>query len=92
MALKIKHSSLMESKVIVVKPAHFVVTDSSNLLTGKTIHDYREVDAVLMGDDFVLSVQFGDEVFAIQTRPDKPRHQEVIEALLANVKAAQGVG
>ncbi len=92
MALKIKQSSLVESKAIVVKPARVVVADQSNILTGKTSHDYREVDAILLGDDFVLSVQFGDEVFSIQARPDKPVHQETIDALVANVKAAQGVG
>ncbi len=90
MPLKITQSSLLEKKFLIVKPDRVVVSDTSVVLSGKKHHDYREIDCVLMGPDYVLSIQFGDEVFTIQTHPGQPRDREVIDTLLQNVKAAQG--
>ncbi len=48
----------------------------------------EDIDAVLLSERNVLSLQVGYEVFQIPVKPDNPVHQRTIEALTEQVSRA----
>jgi hypothetical protein len=85
MAPKISAGSLFKNHYLVVK-ADRVLFYESTVGFGARRFRFVLIDCVLMAPDHTLSFQVGKEVFSIPTRPDKPRHQAAIAALVAGVQ------
>jgi hypothetical protein len=84
MSLKITNRSFLTS--------HFLSVDSGGVkfagetaLGAKRFH-FHQIDCILMAPDHKLSFQVGREVFTIPTKPDDPKHQNVITCLLQEVR------
>lgn len=85
MALKISNNSLFTK--------HFLSVDSGGVqfyvnaaFGGAKRFTFRSIECVLMSPDNKLSFQVGNEVYSIQTIPGNAKHQEVIKALLQEVR------
>jgi len=85
MALRITAGSLFESRSLTVRKTDVVFLKTA-LAAGKRKFQFSEIDCVLLSTSGLLSFQVGNETFAIQTRADKPKHQEVVEALVRAVR------
>lgn len=87
MSLKISNNSLLSK--------HYLAVDSGGVefceataFGGLKRFPFSQVECVLMSPDHVLSFQVGKEVLSIPTNPDDAKHQEVINALLQEVRRA----
>jgi hypothetical protein len=84
MSMKITNRSFLSS--------HFLSVDSGGVkFSGETSlgakrFRFHQIDCVLMSPDHKLSFQVGREVFTIPTKPDDPKHQQVIACLLQEVR------
>jgi hypothetical protein len=58
-----------------------------NSFWGGNSFRFDQIDCVLLSPTHELSFQVGNEVFSIQTKPNKPRHQAAIAALLEGLGA-----
>lgn len=81
MALKIDSSNLFARKYLKLRRDGIQFLGDAGIGFARNF-TFRQIDYVLLSSDGVLSFQVGAEVFSIETRPDKPRHQEAIAALL----------
>ena len=61
---------------------------------GRKRFNFGQIEFILLSPAQVLSFQVGNEVFSIQTNPNKPKHVAAIRELLARVGASreQSVG
>ena len=85
MGLKIKASSLLEKRSLEVVQGGVVYT-SGAVLSSPRSFTFGEIDYVMLSMDDVLSLQAGQEMISIQTRPGKPEHAQVIKALLRGLR------
>ena len=89
MALKIDASSLLAKQYLKVESDGIKYVQAS--LGGSTRRfRYHEIACILLSESNVLSFQVGEEVFSIQTRPDKTKHLEVISTFVHEVRRAHG--
>lgn len=88
MALKIDASSLFSRNYFIVKRDRVKVLESGMLFGARQIR-FAEIGCVLMSPADVLSIQVGHDVYSIQTRPKKPKHQAAVAALLQGVEASK---
>lgn len=89
MSLKIRAGSAFVSQFLKVD-ARGVLYRETALVGGTRRFRFDRIDYVLMSHDSVLAFQVGKEVFSIQTRPNKRKHREVIEAMLQGVRRTTG--
>ena len=88
MSLKITNSSLFEK--------HFLSVDSDGVrfynsgLFGAKRFRFNQIETVLLSANHTLSFQVGNEVFSIPTKPENPKHQNVIDFLLQEVRRSAG--
>ena len=75
MALVIRANSLGEKISLRVEP-YGVLYQKTAFMGGTRQFTFDQIAHVLMSRTGVLSFQVGNEVFDIQTRPDKRKHQE----------------
>lgn len=87
MALKIKASTLFEACTLEILPTGVKYLKTA-LVGGKRVVAFSQIDCVLLSTSGLLSFQVGSEVFKIQTKPDDPKHNQVIEALVKGVRSA----
>ncbi len=87
MNLTISASSLFTRRFLKVRKNGVKYYGSS--FWGARRFDFDEIECLLMSVDNQLSFQVGGEVFTIATRPDKPRHQAVIAALMEGLEASR---
>ena len=87
MALKISNNTLLSK--------HYLAVDSGGVqfyenaaFGGLKRFPFSQIECVLMSPEYVLSFQVGEKVFSIPTKPDDAKHQEVINALLQEVRRA----
>ena len=78
MALIIRASSLFTKHYLKVAPWGVDYMETSGL-GGRRKFTFGQIDCILMSPDNRLSFQVGQEVFIIQTNPNKPRHQQTIQ-------------
>jgi hypothetical protein len=85
MSLKITANSLLTK--------HFLMVDSGGVkfydgtgFSGARRFRFGQIECVLMAPDHKLSFQVGQEVFSIPTKPGDPKHQNVIDFLLHEVR------
>ena len=91
MALKIDASNLFTRRFLMLRKNGVKFYGAS--FWGSRRFRFDQIECVLMSADHQLSFQVAHEVFTIQTRPDKPKHQAAIAALLeglAGSRAATG--
>jgi hypothetical protein len=85
MALRISNNSLFKRHVLSVDSSGVLFCESL-FLSGAARHSFRSIECVLLSADHVLSFQVGNNVYRIPTNPANPRHQEVIDTLLQEVR------
>ncbi len=91
MALKIDASSLLTRRFLILRKNGVKFYGAS--FWGARRFRFDQIECVLMSGDHQLSFQVAKEVFTIQTRPEKPKHQAAIVAFLeglAHSRAAAG--
>lgn len=88
MALKIVHRSLFRRDFLIVKRDCFKIYEYG-MFFGARRFLFSDIRCVLMSPEHKLSVQVGNEVFSIRTRPDKKKHQDTIAALVAGAETSQ---
>ncbi len=86
MKLKIKASGFFSSRSLTVNSAG--VTFSGYSFLSNNNFNFKEIDYILMSDNYELSLQIKQEVFTIPVKPDKDKHKKVITALLQEVRRA----
>lgn len=84
MSLKIDASSLFARRYLKVQKNCVQFYGAS--LIGTRRFYFEEIDCVLMSNAHELSFQVRGELFTIATRPDKPKHQAAIAALLEGLE------
>jgi hypothetical protein len=85
MPLKIDASGLFSRNYLLLKRDGCKFYENG-MLWGARRFRFREIGCVLMSEGHKLSFQVGNEVFSIQTKPDRAKHQAAIAALLAGVE------
>lgn len=87
MTHKIDASNLLSRRFLKVRAKDVVFYGAS--FWGSRRFRFAEIEYIVMSDRNELSLQVGQEVFTIMTRPDKPKHQAAIAALLQNLAASR---
>ena len=87
MSLKIKSSSLLESRVLEIDAKGVKYTNSAGFGGGKRFA-FDRIDCILLAPGGELSFQVGNEIFRVPVKTDNPKHQQVIETLLQEVRRA----
>jgi hypothetical protein len=90
MALAIKNNSFLETCQLKLYGDGIHLTRSIGF-GGKKRLRFSEVDCVLMSADYRLSIQYGTEVFVIQTRPQSAKHAKVIQTLVECLRQSRGL-
>ncbi len=85
MALKIKASSLLTARYLLVKKDHVRYCETA---IGSRIKKFKfnEIQCVLMSADNVLSLQVGRDVYKLPVKPGNRTHQETIDALVQGIR------
>ena len=84
MSFKITNNSLLEK--------HFLEVNSDGVrfyygaLLGARRFRFGQIDSVLLSFNNKLSFQVGNEVFSIPFKPDDPKHKNVIDFLVQEVR------
>ncbi len=78
----------MTSKYLVVTETGIKVRQDS-LVSSVRHFPFSAIECVVMAPNNTLSFQVGEEVFSIETRADKPKHQATIAALLEGLQRAE---
>jgi hypothetical protein len=84
MSLKITNNSLLQK--------HFLKVDSSGLkfydgaFLGAKSFRFNQIDSLLLSSNNTLSFQVGNQVFSIPTKAENPKHQNLINFLLHEVR------
>jgi hypothetical protein len=87
MGYLIRSRSLLVSHYLRVKDWGIVCMETA-AITGKKKYKFNEIDFVLMSSTNVLSIQVGQRIFSIQTKPNKTKHQAAIQKLLLGVRGS----
>ena len=87
MALTIHASSLFVKRYLTVKDDGVVYMETA-VLGGRRKFAYGQIDHVLLSQNNVLSFQVGNEVFSLQTKPGKAKHQLAIQKFRESVAAS----
>ncbi len=90
MSLKINASSLFKKHYLLVDSGGVKFFDGS--VFGAKRFPFSKIACVLMSPDHKLSFQVSNEVFSIQTNPNKAKHQQVVTALLQEVQRTAHAG
>jgi hypothetical protein len=83
MKAKLSASSLIKNHYLIVRDKGVKFCDLS-----VRRFKFEEILCVLMSADNKLSFQVGLEVFSIPTKPNNPKHQKAIAALLEAVQGS----
>jgi hypothetical protein len=83
MSFEISNNSLLQK--------HYLTVDSSGLrfcnpALGPRRFRFHQIESVLLSANHTLSIQVGNEVFSIPTKPDDANHMNVIDFLLQEVR------
>ena len=89
MKLRIVASDLLSKQILELKGDELVYTDAT-ALTNRRKFKVDRVECVLMSAEGMLAFQVGNEVLSIQTKPDKPAHQALVDELVARLQATGG--
>ena len=84
MALVIRANTFLEKRSLKVDSNGVEIVETAGF-GGRKRLAFEDIDYILMADG-VLSLQYGNEVFSIQTRRDKKQHEQTIAALLQSVR------
>ena len=87
MSLKITASSLFTKHALTVDSDGIRYYEST-LLSGGRRFGFEQIDGVLLSPEHRLSIQVGQEVLSIPTKPGDARHHAAIDALLQVVRRA----
>jgi hypothetical protein len=87
MALVIRANTLFTKRGLKVDSGGVTHLETS-FLGGRRRFDFREIECILMSSQGLLSLQVGNEVFSVPTKPDNRYHQETIQALVSGVRTA----
>ena len=90
MKLKISADSFFERRLMVVRDECVEFVEGMGF-SSKRRFGYDQIECVLLSPQDVLSFQVGNEVFNLAVRSYKPKHQQAIAALVANVRRANGL-
>ena len=82
MAHKIVTSSLLSSNVLSVDAKGVKIQQGWN----KKQFAFNQIDLVLVSAKNILSLQAGGTVFSIKIRPEHPKHQATLNALLQELR------
>lgn len=82
---KISASSLFTREYILVRDQG-VKYCGTKLFKSVRRFRFDEIYCVLMGPDYTLSFQVGEEVFSIRTNPANAKHQAAIAALVERLQ------
>jgi hypothetical protein len=85
MALKIKARSFFMAHVLKVTDTRVIFQETA-VIGGTRKFNFGEICYILLSAHNVLSFQVGNEVFSIPMNPNKPKHQQTLDALLAGVR------
>lgn len=85
MSLKISASSFITKHDLMVESEGVKFCEIA-AFGGPKRFPFSRIECVLISPDHKLSFQVGNEVFSIATKPGNPKHQAVIDALLAGVR------
>jgi hypothetical protein len=88
MALKIRANSFFVTRYLKLKDWGVIFMETA-AIGGRRKFTWGQIDFILMSPENVLSLQVGNEVFSIPTKPTKPVHQKVIAQLQTMVAASQ---
>jgi len=91
MALKIKVHSLFKQWYLEIDSDGVKFCETA-AWGGVRRFRFQQVEYILMSPDGVLSFQVGNEVFSIPTKPDNPKHQEVVNTFVREVTWAREGG
>jgi hypothetical protein len=78
-------ASTLTTKRYLQVDASGVTFYESSFVGGKHRFHFRDILYVLMSADSILSLQVGREVFSLQVKPSKAKHQATISALLQGI-------
>jgi hypothetical protein len=84
MSLKITNNSLLTKHMLIVDSGGVKFYENSAFGTKR--FRFGQIECVLMSQDHKLSFQVGCEVFSIPTNPSDPKHKNVIDVLLHEVR------
>ncbi len=87
MGLTITHSNLLTRRYLKIRKDG-VKFYGGSFFGGRRFR-FEEIDCVLLSATHELSFQVGQEVFTIATRPDKPKHQQTVAALLEGLERSR---
>ncbi len=90
MALKISASDFLTRRSLSLDAEGIVFRASAFPVDKKRRIRFGDIDCILLSRTGVLSVQMGREVFSIPTKHGDGRHQELINALVREVRAGAG--
>jgi hypothetical protein len=85
MALRITASTLLTKHSLEVHSKGVTFNESSGFGNVRKF-SFAQIELILMSPSQTLSFQVGREVFSIPTKPDNKTHQQVIQALLQEVR------
>ncbi len=84
----IRASSLFVKRFLKIKDTGVIFMETA-AMGGTRKFRFDQIDYILMSPAHMLSFQVGNEVFSIQTRPDKQTHTLAIRALRQAVGNSQ---
>ena len=90
MAFKISANTLLERHCLMVRSEGVLCVETA-FTGGRNRYRFSDIECVLLSPDHKLSLQVGQKVFSIQTKPGNPKHQQVIALLVQEVRRAQGM-
>lgn len=85
MSLIIRASTMFQKRYLKVDSAGVRFYEAA-LFGSERRFAFEQIVCVLMSEQNVLSFQVGNEVFSLQTKPHKRKHQDTIAALLGGVQ------
>jgi len=91
MGLRIKANTFLMKRYLEVDSGGVTFCETA-FAGGARRFGFHEIDCVLLSETHVLSFQVKQEVFRLPTRPDKEKHQRVIDTLIYEVRRAAGGG
>jgi len=89
MALRIKANTFFTRHTLEVHSGGVTFCEIAGI-GGARNFSFAQIELILMSPAHRLSFQVGREVFSIPTKPAKKTHQQVINALLQEVRRVSG--
>jgi hypothetical protein len=85
MAIQIRDGGFLENRMLTIEPRGVRVLQTVAFGRGQFV-PFEQIDYVLLAGNGLLSIQYGREVFKIQTSSLNKKHAAAIRALLDGVQ------